>query len=237
MTWPTNRSPTRSACRSTPSCVNPSRSGIARLRLFSTPARISTRLSFQTPKAWSTRAAVARVTVPLPCDCSAIQYPTLISRCSQPEPVITEHADDRISFEDCDRKPLVLSELLAAGPDELQSPVQGLLLGPRHPPREVRAVGLYHGVQLLRVRLLQEPQALPVVECERQHERQSARSALSGVKPHSATAATTTARTPSDETKSAVLAALGSNAMTASEESPTPPDSDAQASARRCPRR
>ena len=46
-------------------------------------SKISTRLSFQTPKAWSTRAAVARVTVPLPCDCSAIQYPTLVSRCSQ----------------------------------------------------------------------------------------------------------------------------------------------------------
>ena len=31
------------------------------------------------------------------------------------EPVITEHADDRISFDGRDGKPLVLSELLAAG--------------------------------------------------------------------------------------------------------------------------
>ena len=115
--------------------------------------------------------------------------------------------------------------------------VSGLLLGSRHPPREVRPVGLHHGVQFRRVRLLQEPQGLPVVECERQHERQSARSALRGIDPHTATAATTTARTPSGATKSAVLAALGSNTMSASEESPTPPDSDARASARRCPSR
>ena len=56
-----------------PSSRNPRRSGMARLRAFSTAAWIITRLSFQVVKACSTYARTAAVIVPRPCSPAASQ--------------------------------------------------------------------------------------------------------------------------------------------------------------------
>jgi len=71
-----------SAWRNIPSWRKPRRSDIARLRRFSAATRISTRLSRQSERAWSTSSRTAAVIVPLPW-CPTIGWERVTRRATQ----------------------------------------------------------------------------------------------------------------------------------------------------------
>jgi hypothetical protein len=65
-------------------------------------------------------------------------------------------------------KAVVARELLACAPDKGEGVLKRLSGCPRHPVREMLAVGIDERVQLLRICLLEQTQPTPVIQLDSQ---------------------------------------------------------------------
>jgi hypothetical protein len=86
--------------------------------------------------------------------------------------VVADHPHDPpVGGDDRGLQPVVVGDLPARGADEGQH-VGGLalVLDPGHPPREMRAVGVDHGDELVGVGLLEQAQGVAVGQLAAQHQ-------------------------------------------------------------------